>query len=136
MTNLLSIAESEGIQVFIRQLPKGLKGLYYDGTIVLNRNIETNNERRCILAEELGHYFTTVGDILDMKIESNRKQENRAKEWAFEKLAPLSKIHEAFQKGYKEVPELAEYLDVTEDFMKEALLYYQRKYRDFKERIK
>ena len=35
--------------------------------------IET--EKACVLAEELGHHYTTVGDIIDQKESENRKQE-------------------------------------------------------------
>jgi Zn-dependent peptidase ImmA (M78 family) len=62
-----------------------------------------------------------------MKIESNRKQEQRARAWAFNTLAPFDKIIEAYEKGYVSTYEMAEYLNVTEDFLKEAILYYQNK---------
>jgi len=128
MTSLLEMAEEEGIEVCEIKLPCGLKGFYCNGIIALNKSIETNAERRCILAEELGHYYNTIGDILNMKINSNKKQEQRAREWAFEKLVPFNELVITYDNGYKNVYELAEYFDVTEDFMNEAILYYQRKY--------
>ena len=127
MTDLLSIAECEGIEVFELELPERIKGLYYDNSIVINKSIETYKERKCILAEELGHYFTSVGDILNLKIESNRKQETRARNWAIKKLIPFEELVYAHQQGYTSIYELAEYFDVIEDFMKEAILYYQSK---------
>ena len=128
MTGLIALAEKEGIRFYELELPKGLKGLYYDYTIVLNKGIETEYERKCVFAEELGHFYTSIGNILDMNIESNRKQEQRARAWAFEKLAPFNKIVEAYDNGYTETYETAEYLEVTEDFIKEAIIYYQNKY--------
>lgn len=131
MTNLLTIAECEGIEVFEFELPERIKGLYYENSIVINKKLKTNKERKCVLAEELGHYFTSVGDILNLKIESNRKQEIRAKNWAIQKLVPFDELVLAFQEGYTNVYELSEYFDVTEDFMKESILFYQRKYKRF-----
>ena len=129
MTSLLDIAEFEGIEVHEIELPERIKGLYYDNSIVINKRLKTNKERKCVLGEELGHYFTSVGDILNLKIESNRKQEIRARNWAFQKLVPFDELILAHQQGYVNVYELAEYFDVTEDFMKEAILFYQRKYK-------
>lgn len=131
MTNLLTIAECEGIEVFEFELPERIKGLYYENSIVINKKLKTNKERKCVLGEELGHYFTSVGDILNLKIESNRKQEIRAKNWAIQKLVPFDELVLAFQEGYTNVYELSEYFDVTEDFMKESILFYQRKYKRF-----
>lgn len=56
-----------------------IKGLYCDGTIALKDNIETTNEKACVLSEELGHHYTTVGNILDMNDTANRKQEQHAR---------------------------------------------------------
>lgn len=131
MTSLLEIAEYEGIKIHEIELPERIKGLYYENSIALNKRLETNKERKCVLAEELGHYFTSVGDILNLKIESNRKQEIRARNWAIQKLVPFDELIFAHQQGYASVYELSEYFDVTEDFMKEAVLFYQRKYRNF-----
>ena len=129
MTDLLAIAEYEGIEIHEIELPERIKGLYYDNSIVINKRLLTNKERKCVLAEELGHFFTSIGDILNLKIESNKKQEIRARNWAIQKLVPFDELILAHQQGYVSVYELAEYFDVTEDFMKEAILFYQRKYK-------
>lgn len=131
MTSLLEIAEYEGIEVHEIDLPERIKGLYYENSIAINKRLKTNKERKCILAEELGHFYTSVGDILNLKIESNRKQEIRARNWAIQKLVPFDKLIFAHQQGYVSVYELAEYFDVTEDFMKESILFYQKKYKRF-----
>jgi len=125
------MAKEEGIEICEIKLPCGLKGLYYNGIIALNKSMGTNAEKRCVLAEELGHYFNTVGDILNMKIETNKKQEIRARNWAIEKLVPFDKLLEAYSNGYTSIYELANFLEVTEDFMKETILHYQDKYGKF-----
>ena len=50
----------------------GLKGLYYNGNIAIEKKL-TQNQKACVLAEELGHHYTTVGDIIDQTEVNNRK---------------------------------------------------------------
>lgn len=98
-------------------------GLYADGCIWIRENM-TTNQKICILAEELGHYETSVGDILDQDSLDNRKQERLARIWAYEKLLPLDKIYEAASKGYTTTWTMADYLDVDEEFLKHCLVHY------------
>jgi Zn-dependent peptidase ImmA (M78 family) len=130
-SELIKLLYNDELEIVELPMSTAIKGLYADNIIAINKNINTTAERICVLAEELGHYFTSVGDILNLKIESNRKQEIRAKNWAIQKLVPFDELVYAHQQGYVNVYELAEYFDVTEDFMKEAVLFYQRKYRRF-----
>lgn len=66
------IAECD--ELVIEERPMKSSGLYSDGCIWINKNM-TTTEKRCVLAEELGHHYTTVGDILDQSDIGNRKQE-------------------------------------------------------------
>ena len=54
-----------------------------------------------------------------------KKHENRADKWAIEKLIPEDELNEAFSCGYTEQWELAEFFDVSEDFMHKALHWYR-----------
>lgn len=54
------------------------KGLYADNIIWINKYLPTSVEKACILAEELGHHYTTAGDILDQNDIENCKQELKA----------------------------------------------------------
>ena len=125
---LLQEAHNERIEVVDITFKGRIKGLYYNQVIALNKNIDTIAEKTCILAEELGHYYTTAGNILDQKKIQNRKLERRARAWAYKKLVPLYKLVEAYKDGIKNRFELAEYLQVTEEFLDEALKYYKEKY--------
>ena len=49
-----------------------LKGLYYAGSIGIDKNLKTTKEKACVLAEELGHYHTSSGDILDQSNVASR----------------------------------------------------------------
>lgn len=85
-------------------------------------------QKKCVLAEELGHYHTTVGNILDQSSVANRKQELRARAWAYDRLIGIIGIIDAYKKGCQSLHEVADQLDVTEEFLSEALQYYKRKY--------
>jgi len=125
---LLSEAEKEQLEIIFHPLHENIKGLYCDGIIAINNNVSTTSEKTCVLAEELGHYYTSTGDILDQSITKNRKQERQARAWAYMKLVPLVKLIAASKAGISNYPELAEYLNVTERFLTEALNYYKEKY--------
>ncbi len=105
----------------------GLKGLYVDGNIAVDENIP-EKEKACILAEELGHYYTTTGNILDQSKAENRKQEYHARLWAYNKQIGLTGIVDAFRSGCRNRHEAAEYLGVTEEFLMDALEAYRKKY--------
>lgn len=105
-----------------------LKGLYSDNVIALSKDIASKKEKCCILAEELGHHFTSVGDILNQNIDGNRKQEYKARLWAYDKQIGLTGIIRAYEHGCQNLYEMADYLDVTEEFLLEALQCYKSKY--------
>lgn len=81
-----------------------------------------------VLAEELGHYYTTSGNILDQTDISNRKQEYRARLYGFNLKIGLMGLVRAFEHGCRSVSDIAEYLDVTEEYLKEAVDCYKSKY--------
>ena len=106
---------------------EGLKGLYVDGNIAIKMDM-TNTEKACVLAEELGHHYTTVGNILDQSKTENRKQERRARLWAYRKMFDVIDLISAYKYGCRNQYELAEYLGVTEQFLEDALHTYKEKY--------
>ena len=103
------------------------KGLYADETVWINKKLPTK-EKACILAEEIGHYKTTVGDILQQEDISDVKQESKARAWAYDKLVPIDELKRAFDAGCRSTYEIAEYLDIDEGFLKESLDHYTAKH--------
>lgn len=106
------------------------EGLINGSVIGINRKVRSSKRRACILAEELGHYHTTSGDIILPSSSDNRKQELRARAWAYDKMVGLCGIVRCYQSCCRNRYEMAELLDVTEDFLQEALDYYSNKYGD------
>lgn len=123
---LLEEADNLGIPVTERPFKT------YDGRIKNNkvylRKDMSNTQKTCVLAEELGHHQKTVGNILDQQDIANRKQERKARLWAYDKLVSLFSIIEAYNAGCQNLYEMADYLEVTEEFLKEALDVYKSKY--------
>jgi len=125
---LIREAEQHGIDIYEKPLQKRIKGLYADGVVWINSRIPTMKEKACILAEELGHYHTSAGDILDQRDIVSRKQEKAARGWAYEKLVPLEKIIEAHRARVASRHDFAEFLGVTEPFLQAAIERYREKY--------
>ena len=100
------------------------KGLYCDNVVWINRKMSTA-EKLSIIAEEIGHYKTSSGDILEQDNISNIKQELQARRWAYEKVLPLDLVMQAITNGLTEIYDLAEHFDVTETFMSECLKHYR-----------
>lgn len=106
----------------VEERPMVNEGLYCDNVIWINDRLP-EARRVCILAEEIGHYETTVGDILDQRDMNNARQELRARKWAYNKLLSVDMIIDAASKGHTEAYDMAEYLGVDEEFLMEYLAY-------------
>lgn len=98
------------------------------GNRIAIKNDLDETEKKCTLAEELGHYHTTVGDIIDQSSDANRKQELRARLWSYNKLIGLHGIISCYKAGCQTAYDMSEHLGVTEDFLQEALHCYRSKY--------
>lgn len=123
---LLIAADDAG--VIVKEAPLQ----YYDGRIdgnmiAIRRDLSTT-EKGCILAEELGHYYTTSGDILDQSKWLNRKQERRARLWAYENIIGLKGIARILERGCETLYDAAEYMNVSEEFLYSAICYFKEKY--------
>lgn len=122
-------AYQDGIEtVYMDFRSDRIKALYSDGVIAINSNIKSNIEESCHFAEELGHHYTSYGNILNQSDTSNRKQELRARAWAYNKQIGLLGLIRAYEHGCRNRFEIAEYLEVTEEVLEECLIFYRNKY--------
>lgn len=127
---LLNEANAEGISIKERPF-KTYDGRIKGKDIYLRKDMNTA-EKSCVLAEELGHYYTTVGDILDMNVSENRKQERQARLWGYNRVIGLFGLIRAYEHGCKDKYEIAEYLDVTEEYLEDCINCYRNKYGEYK----
>lgn len=102
-------------------------GFYCDGYIFINKSLN-DKEKYCVLAEELGHYETTYGNILDQNNINNVKQELKARRWGYKHIVTLEGIIEAFENNCLNEYEMAEYLGVTDEYFKECIEDYKKQY--------
>lgn len=132
MDKLFRIAEENDIIIEYVSFPRNIQGLYYKEPglppmIGINERIVSNTKLfACVLAEELGHHFTTVGDTcaeyysyaarLDID-----KKETMAMKWATETLLPAYEIVEAAREGITTFEDLADKLEVTGEFLLKRL---------------
>ncbi len=124
---LLSEASENGLVVKEKPL-KYNNGRIKGSRVAIRQDLSTSVEKACVLAEELGHHYTTYGNILDQSDTSNRKQELRARAWAYNKQIGLLGLIRAYEHGCRNRFEIAEYLEVTEEVLEECLSFYQNKY--------
>ena len=88
----------------------------------------THVEKSCVLAEEIGHHCTSSGDILDQTDIMNRKQEYRARFYGYNLKIGLTGLIRAYEAGCRNLYEMAEFLDATEEYLREAIQCYRSKY--------
>lgn len=128
---LLNDANTAGLSIKERPF-RTYDGRIKGNNIYLRKDMNTV-EKTCVLAEELGHHHTSVGNILDMNDVRNRKQERQARLWGYNKLIGLTGIIRAFRAGCQSRHEMADLLDVTEEYLQECIDCYRDKYGEYVE---
>lgn len=108
-------------------LPKFQPGFYINGKIYINSNLSETRKAE-VLYEELAHHKLTYGNILDQSKDINRKFENYARRYGYEVALPLRIIVEAYNYGVSNLYELAEYVQLREEYIAEILKHYKSKY--------
>lgn len=124
---LLIEADNAGLTVKEKTLPLS-DGRIKGHRIAIRKDIPTQRQKADVLAEELGHYYTTVGRIVEQRSVSDRKQEYAARLWAYNRRIGLSGIILGYRNHCHNRHELAECLEVSEEFLQEALECYREKY--------
>ena len=104
-----------------------LHGLYIDGSIAIHSDL-SSAQTADTLAEELEHHYTSYGNILDQRDVECRKQERLARFRAYNRRIGLSGIIQGYRHHCRSRHELADCLDVSEEFLAEALECYREKY--------
>ena len=108
----------------------GYKGRIYGNRIAIRKSL-TSVEKSCVLAEELGHYHTTAGDIQDQTRTGNRKQELHARLWGYNRQIGLLGIINAYNARRTSLEDMSDFLGVTPEYLLEALERYRSKYSPY-----
>lgn len=132
MTYEALLKKADSHQLTVKEKPlRQHDGLIVGNKIAIRKDIETTTEKSCVLAEELGHHYTSSGNILDQSDTMNQKQEYRARLYGYNLKIGLMGIVQAYEANCRNLYEMAEYLDCTEEYLTEALNCYRSKYGEF-----
>lgn len=82
---------------------------------------------RGVCYHELGHLATGALHKVDSPYELVERSEYRAARWTAEHFLTPEAFRAAFESGYTEVWQLAEYFDLPEDSIKAALTYWKER---------
>lgn len=131
---LLDIADKEDIIIkFVDEIPGIFAEALYisrDGIrMILLANILKSNHIRMteVLAEELGHYFTSMGNNIKPKNYFDKisidKCEAKALRWACNFLVPKNELIDELRKRPSTIDELADGLSVSKDILMQGIYY-------------
>lgn len=126
--HLTQLCDRSGIILSYEPLDSSLNGAYLScddlHVIFLATRLRDDHPlRNAVLAEELGHYFTLVGNNLPQEHWSRldrinySREEAKALRWAAAYVAPIGRLRQAEYEGICGLPALAEYFEVTPSFM-------------------
>ena len=127
-SNLLRETNNQGVSVVEIDLGTDTPcGKCIGNTIYINKRA-TTNQKKCILAEELGHYHLTVGDITDLSDIRNKKQELKARRFGYNLLISPRDIFNAMRSGCENKFEICEHLNISESYFGEVIEDFKKQY--------
>lgn len=132
MADLLSLyqfAESEDITVDCFELNnrEALSFLSSDGKCYIAIDpfkLQSESDELLKLAHEMGHCVTGSFYNHWSTLDIRQKHERRADVWAIKKLLPLDELYRLYRNGITQPWELAEELQLSENFILKAIEYY------------
>lgn len=83
-------------------------------------------EFKAALAHELGHCATGCTHRVSSPYDLVCRHEYKANRWAIQRYLPFEALQRAMNAGYTEPWQLAEYFQLPEDAVRQALTYYLR----------
>lgn len=129
LNELYDLAQNENIDVYCLDLSatkslsvcrNGKTAIAIDPFTLID-----SSEEAVLLAHELGHCVTGSFYNRYSEFDVIAKHEHRADKWAIKKLIPEDELNAAFKHGIVEPWDLAEYFNVTEDFIIKAVEFYR-----------
>lgn len=138
MDEMLEVADSENIKVHFFDFSYPLKGIYVAKPnlpiiIGLDNSLKDNFPLlRSIMAEELGHHFTSCGYCLSHRFNNYAdrvgicKTENKALRWGAKFLIPDNDLACALQEGINTTKYLAAHFVVTTEIITVRLNMFEK----------
>lgn len=128
-TSLIEYAEQAGISIYYGEIPLCESMSLYSGGkcyIAIDPfSIKSMADGTVKIGHETGHCITGSFYNRWAACDVREKHEYRADKWAAHYLLPPDKLRQAMEEGHTEPWELAEQLNVTEDFLRRAVYIYR-----------
>lgn len=112
-------------------LPNGLSGIYFDYKIKLShendyyKNIE-------VLAEEIGHYYTSDGNITNYKNINSMRQEVKARRFGVKLALPLESLIDCYEKGmWGDICSMCMHLEISVKYFENAVESYKEQFGSY-----
>lgn len=130
LLELYQLADAEHIPVYSFDLPqtRSLSLMNNDGSCAVAIDpfgLNSTKDEKIRLAHELGHCVTGSFYNRYSDFDIKARSEYKADKWAIKKLIPKDELQAALEQGYTEPWDLAEYFNVTEEFIIKAVNYYR-----------
>lgn len=134
LTELYQWLYDDGVYLFARPLPFS-SGRTKSASIRLNdteawgifldtEQLEDTRDEYSAMLHECGHYATGTTHAVSCPSDLVERHENRADKWAIRRAISGEALDTAVAAGHTEIWDLAEYFNVTEDFMRKAICWY------------
>lgn len=152
LDNILNLIKSENIILEEYKNLKINKGVYLNIPTLFNNPIigvspnliNYHKEFNSILAEELGHHFTTYGNLIKnpknyYEEVQNSKKEMAARRWAANYMISNSDFIKALNDCIYNIYNMSEYFDITEELIKykvKSITLDENLYMDIKSKFK
>lgn len=129
LEQMYGYAHDNGIGVYGFRLPNSRAVTLRDqsGNCIIgidNSRRYSRAEQKTILAHELGHCATGAFYDLNLPVQTVEKYERKAENWAILNIMPYEAVIEAYRDGVRNLCELAEYFEVSEQLAARAVAYY------------
>lgn len=116
----------------ILRVEDALDGLFvewkqYNATGILINSHRPVDVQAAALAEEIGHYLYSTGQIIQSKDVQAVKSEQAGRAFAYQCLLPCSELEVALEQGTCTAWELSEQFNLPEPFIRDAYSYYCQK---------
>lgn len=118
-------AEDHDISIHDFRFKKILAMSVPDHIAIDYTKISDERQEKNVLMHEISHNETGTFYGLQLPLESKERLEYRARKWAWLRLIPAEELKQAIAAGCTEVWDLAEYFDLPEEQVAEAVAYYQ-----------
>lgn len=137
LLDLYSLAEREGIDIDEFPMDNHISFSLMDPEdlscyiAVDPLKLTSRQQERQVLSHELGHCETGSFYNRFAACDIRKRHENRADKWSIKHLIPKEELDEAVSAGFCEVWELAEYFDVSCEYMARAIHWHKYHNMDF-----